>query len=119
MVAHCADLATASGLGPGPFRGFPIAVHHLVMISSWRCSTIVQECLGTIQMLAVVLHIDIASVECNHASVRRLLRLGAQTHRRPLADVSADFILLKGRVLEALGARPRQKQQKVALRCPT
>ena len=53
-------------------------------------------------MVAVVLMMDISHIECGHAAVRRMLRGASQTHTRSLLEVSADFILMKQRIWEAL-----------------
>jgi hypothetical protein len=63
--------------------------------------------LAVLQTLGVVINVDISAIECSHAAVRRLLRAGAQTHRRTLEQVSADFLLMKQRVLEA-GILPQE-----------
>ena len=79
-----------------------------------------QACRAALQGLAVVLQLDIASIEASHASIRRLLRGSSQTWTRRLAEISAYFIMMKDRIWEKLSdlavkadgaAPPAQKKQ--------
>jgi hypothetical protein len=64
--------------------------------------------------LAATMHVDIARIECRHASIRRLMRGSAQTHGADFSKVSADFVMLRQRLLERCGtfSKKSAKQKK-------
>ena len=71
----------------------------------WVCSTI-QECLACILCLAILWWIDVSRIECRHAAIRRLLRGLGVSWTKQLEDLSADFLLLRQRLLEAQSGNP-------------
>lgn len=48
----------------------------------------------------MVAHVDIATIEASHATVRRVVLKSIQTHKRTLSQVAGDFFLLKHRIMQ-------------------
>jgi len=66
---------------------------------------------AVLQALAHTLRFDITRVECRNAALRRLLRSLGSTHCPYIRNVSADFLLLRQRLLERM-LQPNSKTKK-------
>lgn len=77
------------------------------VIDKFRGQLTGATCRATLLTVALLADIDIASVECRHAAIRRSLQKH-QTWIASAADVSADFVLCRARVQER-GSRPEEK----------
>ena len=65
------------------------------------------ECIAELTGVAVLMELEMASVEALHASIRRLQHIrSVQTHSEHIADASAEFALRRFRALGATGPRP-------------
>jgi hypothetical protein len=63
------------------------------------------ECRSLLFALAILLRLDTSRVESRHAWLRRLLRVKGQTWVHELAQASADWVLLRERIIEGLDHR--------------
>ena len=85
------------------------------------------DCVAELSAVAIVMELEMASVEANHASIRRLQTLlSTQTHTEQLSHGSAEYLLRKFRSLgiapsrkagdQSVGAKAKAKQMRQAKR---
>ena len=71
-------------------------------------SLVSRQCQALLYAMGCALKLEITSLECRHASLRKLQRNRSATHVAEVADVSAEFLLHCFRRLESLFAAPKQ-----------
>ena len=58
------------------------------------------DCQAVLRLVAMEARTDISHIECRHASLRRIIRVRAQTHAPPFRRTSASWVAMRQRVLE-------------------